>query len=59
MAFRDFIPADEMEGQPIGDGGYQDFVPAKKPVKHEVVEEVKEEPKAKKTRAKFSVKKSK
>lgn len=30
--FRDFIPAGEDTGA-IGKGGFQDFVPAKKPVK--------------------------
>lgn len=35
--FKDWVPAGEDTGA-IGDGGFQDFVPTKEPVKHESVE---------------------
>jgi hypothetical protein len=41
MAFRDFIPETDPEADSYGQSGYQDYVPPKKPVKHE---DVKDEP---------------
>ena len=55
MVFKDFIPENEMEGEPIGAGGYQDFVPERKPVKREEIAiptpEVKAKPKGRPVKA--------
>jgi len=48
MTFKDFIPAGEDTGA-IGDGGFRDYVPEPKPIKHEDIQEPVEEKKPIKT----------